>query len=149
MDELRLLVPELKTSTPAILVALGIWTEDDDRELPRRGYGYKPEMTSNELYDSARAWWHLDEARAADYGYLVAVHDRVTRGVWQIDHSSWRRASPETCRRLGRSRSRWSLEAWTAEPEVEAAFVGRAIPETRADGRSVFGSGAVVAYWPA
>jgi hypothetical protein len=148
MHERQVLVKELTTSTPAILVALGTWTEDDDRELPRHGYGYKPEMTSDELYDSARAWWHLDRARAAEYLYVVAVHDGVTRGVWKIDHRSWRQASLQTCQRLGRSRSRWGFKASTVAAEVEAAFVGRAIPELRPDGRRVFGPGGVVAYWP-
>jgi hypothetical protein len=30
--------------TPMLFVRLGPWLEDDDRDLPRRGYGYRPEM---------------------------------------------------------------------------------------------------------
>lgn len=149
MDRQQPREPELATSTPAILVALGAWKDDDDRELPRRGYGYKPGMTSRELYDSTRAWWHMSRSRAAGYRFVVAVHDGVIRGVWEINAASWRAASVETCQRLGRARSRWGFEAAPAPPAIQAEFVGLVIPELRSDGRRVFGSGGVIAYWPA
>jgi hypothetical protein len=63
----------LSTDTPAILVKLGRWTPHDDRELPRVGYGYKPGLTGQELYTSARAWWRLDIKRAMRHPYSVAV----------------------------------------------------------------------------
>jgi hypothetical protein len=138
----------LTTSTPAILVHLGKWRLDADLELPRQSYGYRPGMSETELRDSARAWWHLSRSSAAGYDHLAAVHDGFVVGVWTIDHESWRRASRETCERLGTSDSRWGVEVGPASPDVTAAFNGRQIPAQRPNGRRVFGSGSVVAYWP-
>ena len=144
-------LPDLSTSMSAILFRLASWSEDDDRELPRRGHGYRPDMTPAELYDSVRAWWVLNPQRAERYQYAVAVHDGVTRGVWEIDHATWRQASPETARRLGRSRRRWSFQGKRPSAAVEEEFVGRIglrVPRTRLTGENVFGIGSVVAYWP-
>jgi hypothetical protein len=139
---------ELGTPTPAILFKLGIWTPDEDRILPRRGYGYFPGMSSEELYDSTRAWWVLSLARAAAYRYAVAIHQGVTRGVWEINDGSWR---PSNTPPIGRSRTRWAFEGRLPSGETLEAFVGqsgRRVPPTRPDGRVVFGSGNPVAYWP-
>lgn len=142
-------MPSLATSTPAVLVRLGAWREDDDRELPRRSYGYRQAMSDRELEDSARAWWHLSQSNAAKYDYLAAVHENLVVGIWEIDHASWRRASEATCERLGTSRTRWGVDLVPASAEITVLFEGRDIPLHRSDGRRVFGRGSVVAYWPA
>jgi len=146
--EQRLAAPDLTTDTPAILIKLGWWTPDDDRELPRRGYGFHPGMTESDLYDSTRAWWVLNPSRASSYRYAVAVYQGVTRGVWEIDPSSWRSSDVPT---RGRSKQRWAFAARAPSPEVQDAFVGRIghrIPRTRPAGGAVFGSGSPIAYWP-
>jgi len=83
--EQKLAAPELTTSTPAILIKLSWWTPDQDTELPRGGFGYRPGMTQTELYDSTRAWWVMSQSTVRGYRYAVAVYQGVTRGVWEID----------------------------------------------------------------
>jgi len=146
--EQKLAAPELTTSTPSILIKLGWWTPDDDTELPRRGFGYRPGMTKAELYDSTRAWWVMSRSTVSGYRYAVAVYQGVTRGVWEIDQSSWRSSSQY---RHGRSKQRWAFEATTPSAEVEEEFVGRIgrrVPRLRRGGGAVFGSGNPIAYWP-
>jgi hypothetical protein len=139
-------MPELTTPSRAILLRLAPWTDDDDRDLPRSGYGYRPGMSEGELRDSTRAWWVMSAKRGQNYTYAAAVVDGVLRGVWEIDHGSWRSIDGE---RFGTgTRRRWSFALRPASPEIVRAFVGNAIPDRRADGRRVFGSGGVVAYWP-
>jgi hypothetical protein len=138
-------VHELTTLTPALLVKLGPWTDDDDRDLPRRGYGYRPGMSDVELYDSARAWWVLDPLRARSCQYAAAVVAGVIRGVWEIDHGTWRSIDGS---RLGAARTRWAFDGRPVADAVAADFLGRAVPVMRPSGGHVFGSGAVVAYWP-
>lgn len=147
--ETELFAPPLDTQMAALLVILGSWTPDDDRELPRTGYGYRPGMTTRELYDSTRAWWVMGHsARSGHYRYAVAVFSGVTRGVWEIRQDSWRQWDVS---RHGQTRVRWAFAAGPAPPEIAEAFVGRTgrrIPTIRPDGRSVFGSGSPIAYWP-
>jgi hypothetical protein len=104
-------------------------------------------MSDEELYQSVRGIWRLNAVRAERYRFAVAVHPGVTRGVWEIDHGTWRQ-HPDHNGVL-----RWAFRGTSIDrgPEFEA-FVGargRAIPERRPDGRSTFGSQAVIAYWPA
>jgi hypothetical protein len=136
---------ELTTRTPALLVKLGAWTPDDDADLPRSGYGYRPDVTEQELYDAARAWWVLNPGRAHWYPYAAAVAGGVVVGVWEINHGTWRSID---CSRLGRAAVRWAFEGKPASPEVQQQFLGKAIPGERPDGGPVFGSGSVIAYWP-
>ena len=136
----------LTTLTPAILFKLGPWTPDNDLDLPRRGYGFKGSMSEDELVDATRAWWVMSPERATGYAYAAAVARGVIEGVWAIDHGSWRSIAPT---RFGTgSRRRWAFDVTPAPAEVVDQFVGRAVPDERPDGRKVFGSGAVVAYWP-
>jgi len=145
----KVAAPELTTDEKAILIKLGWWTPDDDTELPRKGFGFKPGMAPAALYDSTRAWWVLSPARAKSYPYAVAVFQGVTRGVWQIDQMSWRYLDSPT---RGRAKRRWAFEAQPADTKVTDAFFaqfGRRIPATRPGGGAVFGSGSPIAYWPA
>lgn len=137
--------PLLVTRHRLLLVKLGPWVDDDDRELPRRGYGYRPGMSGADLYSSARAWWRLSRERAGRCEVLVAVHGGVTVGAWSINQDGWRVWDHPT---VGSGLPRWSLTGVPVTGALEAELVGRTVPATRADGRSVFGSGAVVAYWP-
>jgi hypothetical protein len=147
--EIELLAPPLDTTLQAILIKLSWWMPEEDKELPRQGFGYRVGMTPRELYDSTRAWWPINQARAASYPYAVAVHFGVTRGVWEIDQASWRAWD---MRVAGRSRTRWAFEGTIPQPDVIDAFIGRVgrrVPATRTDGRALFGSGSPIAYWPA
>ena len=136
---------ELTARTPALLIKLGPWTDDDDRDLPRHGYGYREGMSERELYDAARAWWVLDPVRARSYRYAAAVASGVIRGVWAIDHALWRSIDGS---RFGAARTRWAFEGQPATADIAAQYLGRTVPAMRPQGGHVFGSGAVVAYWP-
>jgi hypothetical protein len=133
---------EFTTLQPAILINLGRWRPDPDPEVPRTGHGFRPDMTPEELYASARAWWRIGRR---DYPYAVAVHEGITRAVWAIDPASWvshQRPGEEV---------RWAFEAGPAPAEVHEAFVGaigRRVPAQRPDGRRVFGQSSAIAYWP-
>jgi uncharacterized protein len=141
----ELAAPPLETKLRAILITLGWWVPEDDRELPRQGHGYKAGITAQELYDSSRAWWVVGDRRL-EYPYAVAVFQGITRAVWVIDHKSWK-----SWQRPG-SKTRWAFDGMPAPDLVREAFigkVGRRIPATRPAGGSVFGSGNPIAYWPA
>ncbi len=144
----QLAAPELTTSLPAILIKLGWWTLDDENELPRRGFGYRTGISGSDLYDSTRAWWVLSRKRVVAYPYVVAVYQGITRGVWEVDHSSWR---SWTDYRRGKSKLRWAFDGRVASPDIAEAFVGRIghkIPSQRPGGGAVFGTGSPIAYWP-
>jgi hypothetical protein len=70
------LLPELTTSTPAVLFKLTAWTVDADRELPRQGYGYRPDMTAAEFYDSVRTWWVLNPQLGSSVAHTVSASPR-------------------------------------------------------------------------
>lgn len=149
-------LPELSTQTPAILIKLSKWVPqqahpgsepDESADLTGRpGYGYRPNMTPDELYESVRAWWVLDPKRAEGFRYAVAVHQGVTRGVWEIKTGSWKQA----ILRPGES-LRWSFEGGEAPTEIVEEFVGatgKRVPRFREDGRNVFGQANPIGYWP-
>src|SRR5439155_24432215 len=75
-------LPELSTDIPALLIKLGSWVAAPDPDTGRPGYGYRPDMTPEELYETTRAWWVLDPQRAEAFRYAVAVYQGVTLGVW-------------------------------------------------------------------
>jgi hypothetical protein len=130
--------------TPMLFVRLTGWVDDDDRDLPRRGYGYRAGMTEQELKDSTRAWWALSAARAARYRYAAAVADGHVVGVFGIVNGSWRSIDG---RRLGRSTRRWAFDVEDAPDDMWRRIVGQRVPD-RPDGGRLFGSGSVIAYWP-
>jgi hypothetical protein len=133
---------EFTTQKRAILINLGRWRPDPDLEVPRKGHGFRPDMTPEELYASARAWWRIGKR---NYPYAVAIHEGITRAVWVIDPTSW-----VSHRRPG-EQVRWAFEAEPAPADVHDAFVGaigRRVPTERADGRRVFGRQGAIAYWP-
>jgi len=137
--------PDLEKTVSALLVKLGTWTEHDDQELPRIGYGFKPGMTGLELYTSARAWWRLDIKRVQRYPYAVAVHAGVTLAAWEIDPAGWRSWTEPT---VGSGAMRWAFTGAPATNLAGASLVGRRVPRHRPDGRATFGSGNPIAYWP-
>jgi hypothetical protein len=130
--------------TPMLFVRLAPWADDDDRDLPRRGYGYRPGMNEQEIRDSVRAWWVLSEARASKMRYVAAVVEGRIVGVWEITPGSWRSIDG---RRLGRSPRRWAFEVREAPADMRVRIVGEPTPD-RPDGSPLFGSGSVIAYWP-
>jgi len=137
---------ELATSLRAILIKLGPWQDVPNPDLGRRGHGYFPGISEEDLYQSIRGIWHINLNRVRAYPYAVAVHEGITRGVWEIDHSSWRQFLDHN----GNPRVGFEGEAITSG-DVFDAFVGplgHQIPRLRADGRHVFGNQAVTAYWP-
>ena len=93
-----------------------------------------------------RTWWVLDPKRAEKFRYAVAVHQGITRGVWEITPGPWR---PSTLRPDGSTR--WSFDGTPAPPDIVDAFVGangKRIPRFREDGRNVFGQANPIGYWP-
>jgi len=139
--------PLLETDLRAVLIRLGQWRDWPNADMGRMGHGYRRDMSDEELYQSVRGIWRMSAVRAERYPYAVAVHAGITRGVWEIDHGTWRR------HRDHRGELRWAFEgtALTYGPAFDA-FVGpagRTIPEFRASGRHTFGNQAVIAYWPA
>jgi len=151
-----LALPELSTHTPAILIKLSDWVAElphpgfagtgADPPASRAGYGYRPDMTPDQLYQSVRAWWVLDSKRAEGFRYAVAVHGGVTLGVWEITPGSWRSSTPKPGESV-----RWSFEGTAAPPEVVQEFVGptgKRVPRFREDGRNVFGQANPIGYWP-
>jgi hypothetical protein len=61
----------------------------------------------------------LSPTTARNYPYAVAVHAGLTRGVWEIDHDSWRQYRDLK----GRYRSAWPGKRPTSGPVFEA-FLG-------------------------
>jgi hypothetical protein len=144
--ERELTTDSFSTATPAILIKLFDWVNEVDPDTGRPGGGFRSEMTTAEVLESVRAWWVLNPKRAAEYRYVVAVHDGITRGVWEVDPASWQSWTP----RPGR-RTRWAFTGREAPPEILDLFVGRIgrrLPSTRPDGKAVFGRGSPIAYWP-
>ena len=130
--------------TPILFVRLGPWTDDEDADLPRHGYGFRAGMTEQELRDSTRAWLAMSASRAAQMHYIAAVAQGYVVGIWRIVDGSWRTIDG---RRLGKSPHRWACEVTAAPDELWASVVGQRTPD-RPDGSPLFGSGSVVAYWP-
>lgn len=143
LDE-QLRPPLLDTGIRAILFKLADWRAEDDRELPRRGYGCRKGMSEQERYDSIRAWWAVSEDRARNHPYAVLVHRGITRAVYEIDHTSW------VTQPTGKLKA-FRAELLTGGDAFEA-FVGdrgKRVPKNRPDGRAAFGSQGVFGYWPA
>lgn len=138
--------PTLDTDLRAVLIKLGPWRDWPNEDLGRVGHGHRPGMSDEELYRSVRGIWRLSAVRAERYPYAVAVHAGVTRGVWEIDHGSWRRYRDHN------GKFRWAFEGTAVvQGPVFDAFVGpfgRSIPEFRPNGMRTFGNQAVIAYWP-
>jgi uncharacterized protein len=103
IDDLAIQVaaPPLETSLPALLIKLEPWDDELDLELPRQGHGYRADMTEQELYDSARAWWRLDARRVVGCRYAIAIFSGVTRAAWEIDHASGVSAQPRALEGVG------------------------------------------------
>jgi uncharacterized protein len=144
--ERELAAPEFTTLTPAILIKLFDWKAEVDPDLGRPGYGFRSDMTLAEMLESVRAWWVLDPKRAAKYRYAVAVHNGITRGVWEVKPNSLTPWTPRPGRKL-----RWSFSGSEAPPDVVDAFVGRVgcrVPRLRPDGRGLFGQANPIGYWP-
>jgi hypothetical protein len=139
-------LPELSTEIPAILIKLGEWVAAPDPDTGRPGYGYRPGMTPDELYESTRASWVLDAQRAEGFRYAVVVHQGVTLAVWETTPGSWKRSSPKPGESV-----RWSFEGTPAPAEIAEAFVGprgKRVPQFRPSGLNVFGQANPIAYWP-
>ena len=88
--------PNLTTRLTAVLFFLGPWKPIPLKELDRKGFGYKAEMTMDELYKTVRGIWTLSPETARGYTYAVPVFERLTRGVWRIDHTSWQEVDIHT-----------------------------------------------------
>lgn len=144
--ERELTTDDFSTQTPAILIKLFDWVDEYDADTGRPGHGYRSDLPPAQVLESIRAWWVLDPKRAAKYRYAVAVHDGITRGVWEIEPGSWTSWTPRPGRPL-----RWRFDGREAPAEIQEEFVsriGRRVPALRPDGRAVFGSGSPIAYWP-
>lgn len=134
-SDLSIEVPEA-----ALLIRLqGRWNLLNEEVEPgyfRKGSGWKPRLTDEELYDSVRAWWAVSRASADRHGakHAVAVFAGVTRAVYRID--DW----------LGpRADGRWAFSGeWVTAGPVFDAYCG---PLGR---RVAFAQGSrnPTSYWP-
>jgi hypothetical protein len=149
LDELEreLMTEPFTTRTPAILIKLFDWVSQHDPQTGRPGHGYRSGMTDDELLESVRAWWVLDPKRAENYAFAVAVHNGITRAVWEIAPGSWRSQSSLA----PGQKPRWSFRGRPAPAHIHEEFVGRIgrrVPALRPNGKSVFGQASPIAYWP-
>jgi uncharacterized protein len=110
--------PVADDAPPVVLIRVGRWremVEEMEPGLSRRGNGYRPGISSQELIDSARGWWKISPASVRRRGirHAVAVFDGVTRAIMEI--GAWTQ----------RDDGRW---AFTATPirdgPVFSAWVG-------------------------
>lgn len=74
---------------PVVLIRVGRWREMLEELEPgvwRRGNGYRPDISFQELIDSARGWWRVSPANIQRRGihHAVAVYDGVTRAIMEI-----------------------------------------------------------------
>ena len=77
---------------PMVLIRVGRWRDMVEEMEPgvwRRGNGYYPGISLEELIDSARGWWKINPATSHHRGiqHAVAVYDGVTRVLMEI--GSW------------------------------------------------------------
>lgn len=139
--------PPLTTRLTGVLFFLGPWKPIPLKELDRDGFGYKPAMSMEDLYKTVRGIWTLSPETARNYTYAVGVFQRLTRGVWRIDHKSWQEVDIHT------PTKRWAFRGHPiTEGVVWEAFIGprgHIVPETIPSGiRRVSGTGAAFGYWP-
>ena len=84
--------PVAAEAPPVVLIRVGRWremTEEMEPGVRRRGNGYYPGISLEELLDSARGWWRIRPSTSQEHGiqHAVAVYDRVTRALMEI--GSW------------------------------------------------------------
>jgi uncharacterized protein len=77
---------------PVVLIRVGRWRERSEEMEPgakRRGNGYYPGISLDELIDSARGWWRIKPSTSQEHciQHAVAVYDGVTRALMEI--GSW------------------------------------------------------------
>ena len=100
-----------------------------------------------ELYQTTRGAWTLSPETARSYTYAVAVRERLTRGVWRINHTTWHEVEVHS------PGKRWAFEGEAiTEGHIWEAFVGpfgHLVPDKIPSGvRQVSGTGAAFGYWP-
>jgi len=95
--------PDLETTEPLLLITLNGENYEPDLDLPmnqRRAFtGYKPGWRESavrvtvyeEIGESVRAWWSIsrDTVRRLGVQHVVAVHEGVTRALFEIVEGSW------------------------------------------------------------
>lgn len=98
IDDYR--APDLETKEPLLLIRLTSW-KDEIETIPgggnRDGYGFRDEwldrsrIDHEELGQSTCCWWVVKPESVSERGitHAVAVYRGVTRGLFQIDASSW------------------------------------------------------------
>lgn len=77
---------------PVVLIRVGRWrnmVEEMEPGIWRRGNGYWPGISLEELIDSSRGWWKIRPATSQRRGirHAVAIYDGVTRVLTEI--GSW------------------------------------------------------------
>lgn len=133
---------DLSTEVPEVALLIRLqakWNllhEEVEPGYFRKGSGWKPRLTDQELYDSVRAWWAVSPTSADRHRakHAVAVFAGVTRAVYRIEN--W----------LGpRTDGRWAFagERVTAGPVFDAYCgpLGRRVPFAQ-------GSRNPTSYWP-
>ncbi|MDV8003073.1 hypothetical protein [Rhodococcus sp. IEGM 1408] len=108
IDDYR--APDLATEEPLVLIKLTAWN-DKVEAIPgggtRDGYGFRHEwldrsrIDHEELGRSTCCWWVLnpDSTAKRRIPHAVALYRGVTRGLFEIDASSWETKKGEPTRR--------------------------------------------------
>lgn len=114
--------PDLATTEPLLLITLSGENYAPDQDHPeneRRAFvDYKPGWRESavrvtvyeEIGESVRAWWSISRNTIARRGvrHVVAVHDGVTRALFEINEGSWVKG-PERYTKKGRRIANWSF----------------------------------------
>ncbi|TLF97576.1 hypothetical protein FEK35_27105 [Nocardia cyriacigeorgica] len=111
-----------------MLITLGHWVDQEDTwdESPwggqiesRRGYGYYPDMSADDLLQAARVFWKFNPNSPTWHGveYAVVAHAGETRAVLRID------------RFIGPMWNRWGFQGTVVtDPAIVDALVGKPAP---------------------
>ena len=80
---------------------------------------YREGMSTEEVYNTTRQWWRVNEQRAKSMKYALAVVHGIVKEVFEIE--SWRRGEEDE--RPGR----WSFKGRVADEVIRKRFVNKSV----------------------
>lgn len=81
---------------------------------------YREGMSTEEVYNTTRQWWRVNEQRAKSMKYALAVVHGIVKEVFEIE--SWRRGGEEDERP-----GRWSFKGRVADEVIRERFVNKSV----------------------